>query len=107
MLERHVAKYEALLPGAKPLGYYKGSPYFPRAALSHLHTPGANPDIQPFLKAEYPSSRTGLIPPANLDSCAPWCMYRPVTLTNPLHLGDSWHSWAHSMQRYNDFIYAK
>lgn len=38
VLERHITKYCALVPGAKPLGAHKGEPFFSKVDVQELHT---------------------------------------------------------------------
>ena len=40
MLQRHVGRYQALLPATKAAGMHKGEQFYPRSALQDLHTAG-------------------------------------------------------------------
>lgn len=38
ILQRHITKYQALMPGAPVLGLHRGEPYYSRSDLQELHT---------------------------------------------------------------------
>lgn len=41
MLQRHIGRYQALLPNTKAEGMHKGEAFYLRSALQDLHTAGA------------------------------------------------------------------